>query len=79
MSHPIKIGFNGDIGEIELWYKTDFIQTKNKEKKMIQDISIRINMEINEYKNKIKNDWYIYGGITILLENLADKLIFLIE
>jgi len=79
MSHPLKISFSGEIEDIELWYKTEFHETKYKEKKIIQYVTNKINMDIKEYKEKIKKDWFIKGGFNILLFKLADKMIILDE
>lgn len=76
--HELQFSTSGTIDIIEEWYSKKFFQQKNIYKIIKKEICEKIDMDILEYEKKIKNEWHINTGFSIVYNGLADKIIQLV-
>jgi ATP-dependent protease ClpP protease subunit len=70
MSHQLKL----TIKEIEIYKLKNYLEMiYSVNENLDNNISKRLNIDIKKYREKIYNDWWIYGT-DIIKENLADKI-----
>lgn len=73
MQHQISISGTGIKGPINnILNYLDMVQSIGVELDI--KIASRLGMQLSDYKNKISNDWWLYGN-SILQANAADKLV----
>jgi ATP-dependent protease ClpP protease subunit len=77
--HELQISTSGTIDMIEEWYSNKFVNHKNVYKMIKTEICEKIKMDILEYEKKIKNEWYINTGLSIVYNGLADKIVVLVS
>lgn len=70
MQHQMSLGIKGNLYNLENYL--EFVKQMDNDLDMLQ--SIRLGLEINNFKNKIMNDWWM-GGKSILSNNAADKMV----
>lgn len=71
MQHQVSLRFRGSLENINSYLQ--MINNMNNE--MITLESSRLQINKDEYKKKIDNDWWIYGGQNIINNKIADRLI----
>ncbi len=77
IQHEPQLLIHGTFDFVSNYYENDFIYHQLQYLKIIKTISTKIGLEINDYKNKIKNkDWIINGSDNIMSNRLADEKIF---
>lgn len=76
--HELQFSISGSMGVIEEWYSNQFREKKNKYRMIKIEICNKIGMDIFEYEKKIKNEWYINTGFSIVYNGLADKIVQLV-
>lgn len=72
MQHQISLGIEGNL--YNMMNYLDMI--KEIDKQLHKSTAKKINMDFDEYINKIKTDWWIYGT-DILTYKLADKFVYI--
>lgn len=70
MQHQMALGFMDQKSRIESYM--DFIDQMERE--IVEKQASRINITFSEFKNKIDNDWWLYGENAIK-ENCADEIV----
>ena len=74
--HEIYINIKGTISSLDDLLTYYFIILKEKDIKIKKYISNKIEMNYDEYVDRIKQEWNIIGGLNILEYKLADKIIY---
>ena len=73
MQHQMSFGTKGEIEKVKSY--VNFINNMKKEINLEQ--SKRLKLKLEDFENKIMNDWWLYGN-DIIKNNAADKIITVI-
>lgn len=73
MQHQMSFGIRGSIEQVKNF--VSFVDGMEEEINIRQ--ALRIGMPVTEFKDKIMNDWWVYGYQTIE-NNLADEMVFML-
>jgi ATP-dependent Clp protease protease subunit len=73
MQHQMSFGVRGSIEQVKNY--VNFVDGMEEEINIRQ--ALRVGMEVSEFKEKIMNDWWVYGYQTVE-NNLADEMVFML-
>ena len=71
MQHQMTLGISDQKSRIESYF--EYID--DMEKEIVENQANRINITKNEFKQRINNDWWLYGKNAIR-ENCADEIVY---